>query len=213
VFIHGGFWRSAIDRKYSGPLANDLAARGWPVAAIEYRRVGQEGGGWPGTFDDVRAALRAVPELVSGLGVDGRRPILAGHSAGGHLAMWYSVEEPDRVGGVLALAPVCDLVATHDQWLDNGAAADLLGGGPEQVPDRYDAADPMVRPRPDVPIIVVHGTQDQRVPVQQSREYARRHGVQLAELPGMEHFGVVDPESPAWPFVLTSLTELNQSLT
>lgn len=213
VFIHGGFWRSAIDRTYSRPLATDLAARGWPVAAIEYRRVGQEGGGWPGTFDDVRAGLRALPQLLAERGIDGRRPILAGHSAGGHLAIWYSGEEPQNLGGVLALAPVCDLVSTYDQWLDNGAVAELLGGGPTEVPERYAAVDPLARPRPDVPTVLVHGTLDQRVPVEQSRGYAARHGVRFAELPDAEHFGVIDPESSVWPSVLLLLTELDQLLT
>src|SRR5689334_6121138 len=81
VFIHGGFWRAAYDRSHTGPLAADLAARGYPVATIEYRRVGQPGGGWPGTLDDVVAAVERVPDLVGAkIGMDPNRPVLAGHS-------------------------------------------------------------------------------------------------------------------------------------
>ena len=66
VFLHGGFWRAAYDRKHAGPLAEALAAAGFAVCLPEYRRVGQDGGGWPGTFDDVRAAVARLPGLVGG---------------------------------------------------------------------------------------------------------------------------------------------------
>src|SRR5262245_45722987 len=90
IFIHGGFWRVAYDRAHVAPLATDLAERGWPTATVEYRRVGQAGGGWPGTLDDIAAAVEALPALVAQAGVplDASAPILAGHSAGGHLALW-----------------------------------------------------------------------------------------------------------------------------
>src|SRR5262245_37241277 len=63
-FIHGGFWRVAYDRTHVAPLAADLAERGWPTATVEYRRLGQAGGGWPGTLDDIASALQAIPGLV-----------------------------------------------------------------------------------------------------------------------------------------------------
>ena len=216
VFIHGGFWRAAYDRHHCGPLAADLAARGWPVATIEFRRVGQEGGGWPGTFDDVATAVRAAPRLIADAGrpdlVTGA-PIVAGHSAGGHLALWCARAAPDTAAGALALAPVCDLRTAYDRGLGDGAVAELLGGGPTQVPDRYAAADPMAHPRPDAPTVLVHGTDDDRVPVDLSRGYAAQTGARLVELPGVEHFGVIDPESAAWPAVLGALSEIDQVLT
>src|SRR6266508_2585042 len=113
VFIHGGFWRAAYDRTHATPLAADLAGRGHPVAMIEYRRVGHDGGGWPGTLDDVAAAIAAVPELD--------RPIVMGHSAGGHLALWYAGHAPHTVRGVVALAPVADLGMAYRLGLGNGA--------------------------------------------------------------------------------------------
>jgi acetyl esterase/lipase len=94
IFLHGGFWRAAYDRTHTGPLAEALAGAGFAVSTPEYRRTGQRGGGWPGTFDDVAAAVDALPELVAaaaaaaGGSADLRRVVLAGHSAGGHLALW-----------------------------------------------------------------------------------------------------------------------------
>ncbi|GAA1503006.1 hypothetical protein GCM10009827_014870 [Dactylosporangium maewongense] len=216
LFIHGGFWRSEWDRAHAGPLAADLANRGYAVATVEFRRTGQPGGGWPGTFSDVASAAVAVPDLLGkeiahrGLrpvAVD--RPILAGHSAGGHLALWYAAVAPDAVGGVVALAPVADLARAHELDLDGGAVAALLGGAPDRVPEAYTAADPMRNLPSKVRTVVVHGSDDTIVPVELSRDYcraARRAGddTTLVELAGVEHFAVIDPLSAAWPAVLAA---------
>ena len=213
IFIHGGFWRVAYDRAHVGPLAADLAGRGWPTATVEYRRVGQAGGGWPGTLDDIAAAVEALPALVAeaGVPVDASAPILAGHSAGGHLALWAASRNP--CGGVLALAPVCDLRTAYTRGLGNDAVAALLGGGPDDVPDRFLAADPLARLPLGVAMMLVHGVEDDVVPIDLSRgfvEAARGAGdsAELVALPGVEHFGVIDPESAAWPSVLRALAEL-----
>src|SRR5262249_24333179 len=92
IFLHGGFWRVAYDRSHTGPMATALASAGYAVCVPEFRRTGQPGGGWPGTFDHAAAAVDRSPALVrdaAGPGViaDGP-PLLAGHSAGGHLALW-----------------------------------------------------------------------------------------------------------------------------
>ncbi|GAA2618149.1 alpha/beta hydrolase [Dactylosporangium fulvum] len=216
LFIHGGFWRHEWDRTHTGPLAADLAARGYAVATVEYRRTGRPGGGWPGTFSDVASAAVAVPDLLAkeiahrGLRpVSVDRPILAGHSAGGHLALWYAAVAPDAIGGVVALAPVADLVRAYELDLDNGAVADLLGGPPDHMPTAYASADPMVNLPSTVRTVVIHGADDTIVPVELSREYcrkARRAGddTTLVELAGVEHFAVIDPESAAWPAVLAA---------
>src|SRR5215472_2580450 len=132
LFLHGGFWRAQYGREHTAPLAEALARAGFAVCAPEYRRSGQRGGGWPGTFEDVAAAADRLPGLVSeaagGL-VDAGRMVLAGHSAGGHLALWAASRHRLPAGspwrrteamagcGVVALAAVCDLVACHDQRL------------------------------------------------------------------------------------------------
>jgi acetyl esterase/lipase len=222
IFIHGGFWMAEYDRTRagSGPLAADLVGSGYPVATIEFRRVGQEGGGWPGTFTDVAAAVGRAPELIAeALSARGRsvpdlsRPILAGHSAGGHLALWSASQATVAVRGVLALAPVADLVLGHRLGLGDGAVAALLGGGPDEVPDRYAAADPMRLLPLGVPTALVYGAEDDRVPVEVGRSYvaaAREAGddASLIELPDTEHFTVIDPEAAVWSTVLRALRTL-----
>lgn len=217
IVVHGGFWRAEYDRRHTGPLAADLAARGYPVAQLEYRRTGQDGGGWPGTLDDVAAGVAALPRLVAeATGVPepaGRAAILLGHSAGGQLALWCAAELPSRVRGVLALAPVADLAEAYRLNLDDGAVAALLGGGPDTVPDRYAAADPCRRVPLAARTVVVHGTRDRQVPIGISRRYvsaARAAGgiVQFRELQNTEHFGLIDPLSEAWPNVTAALHSL-----
>jgi acetyl esterase/lipase len=220
IFIHGGFWKAEYDRAHTAPLAVDLAARGYPVATIEFRRIGQPGGGWPGTFTDVAAAVDRVPGLIAeALSARGRslpdlaRPVLAGHSAGGHLALWCASRTTKPVRGVLALAPVADLVLAHRLRLDDDAVAALLGGGPDEVPDRYADADPARSVPSGVPTILVHGTADDRVLLEVSRSYvaaAREAGedVSLIELPDADHFAVIDPLAAAWSTVLGALRRL-----
>jgi acetyl esterase/lipase len=211
VVVHGGFWRHGYDRTHTGPLAADLAARGWPVAQLEYRRTGRPGGTWSDTLHDVAAGIAAVPELAGAAGIaPPGPPLLLGHSAGGHLALWYAAEAPSSLRGVVALAPVADLAEAYRLDLDAGAVAALLGGGPEQVPDRYARADPSRRVPTGARTVILHGSADRQVPVEISRSYAARAAaagddVRLVELTDCEHFGLIDPMSPAWGVVLSTL--------
>jgi acetyl esterase/lipase len=205
VFLHGGFWRAEYDRAHTGPLAADLAARGYPVACPEYRRVGQPGGGWPGTLDDVEAALAALPRLVRPY-ADPTGWILAGHSAGGHLAL-LNAHTPGPAG-VVALAPVADLAEGYRTGMGSGAVADLLGGGPHEVPDRFERADPARRGPVPVPTVIIHGDLDDSVPLANSAGYAASVAGDLCRidvLPGVDHFAVIDPLSAAWRHVVTAL--------
>lgn len=207
--VHGGFWRAAYDRGHTGPLAAELAAQGCAVAQLEYRRTGQPGGGWPTTFTDVLAGLRALPSVpeFAGAYAAGRPPVVVGHSAGGHLALWAAglpAGTRPAMTGVVALAPVADVFEAFRRDLDDGAVAALLGGAPEEVPDRYAYAQPAQCPA--VPVSVVHGDRDEQVPVALSREWvatARAFGcsVRYRELSRIEHFALIDPMSAAWPAV------------
>ncbi|MFK3982516.1 alpha/beta hydrolase family protein [Micromonospora sp. NPDC050397] len=234
VVIHGGFWRAEYDRGHTSPLAADLASRGYPVAQLEYRRTGQVDGGWPGTLDDVLTGVAALPDLVepllSGTGSSSGRgsgrpgPILLGHSAGGQLALHCARHLPGRVGGVLALAPVSDLAEAYRLDLDGGAVAALLGGGPDEFPGRYAVADPFhaavessgsdrsSQVAEYSPTVILHGALDAQVPVGMSRRYAAVAGsnCRLIELPECEHFGLIDPESPAWHTVTDALLSLHR---
>ncbi|MEV0392824.1 alpha/beta hydrolase family protein [Polymorphospora rubra] len=217
VVVHGGFWRAEYDRTHTGPLAADLAGRGYPVAQLEYRRTGQPDGGWPTTLDDVAAGIDALPRLVAELGVAaGGPPILLGHSAGGHLALWYAARSTADLRGVVALAPVADLAEAYRLDLDGGAVADLLGGGPDEVPDRYALADPTdpALPVPASRCVIIHGLDDVQVPIGISRRYAdrlTRRGAEitLVELPEVEHFGLIDPAAAAWLEVTAGLLTLH----
>jgi acetyl esterase/lipase len=209
VLLHGGFWREGWDRRHTRSLASALRDRGWLVATPEYRRTGGLGG-WPHTFDDI-AVLRdrllpllreVLPHRVAAPG-----PTLVGHSAGGHLALWWSLTSGAGTDGprrTVALAPVSDLARADSEHLGDGAVAALLGGGAAQVPARYATADPAARlrsgDRPAGEVVLVHGRKDDSVPVQHSRDLATDVGVELLELP-CEHFALIDPLSTVWPSV------------
>ncbi|TDB77873.1 S9 family peptidase [Micromonospora sp. KC721] len=218
AILHGGFWRAEYDRAHTGPMAAALAGLGWPVAQLEYRRTGQPGGGWPGTLTDALAGVRALPGLAAGA-LPGRvapgPPLLLGHSAGGHLALFVAAHAPDGVRGVLALAPVADLAEAYRLDLDSGAVAALLGGGPAAHPERYAVADPRSLVPPPVRTVILHGLRDEQVPIVLSRRYvaaARAAGgeVTFGEMPECEHFGIIDPESTAWSQVRDALQSLHK---
>lgn len=225
VVVHGGFWRAEFDRAHAGPQSAALAEAGYAVATVDYRRVGQQGGGWPGTFDDVAALCDSVPALVAEA-ADGRvaegRVVLVGHSAGGHLSLWAAARHrlpatspwhrpgPLPVAGVVSLAGVCDLRAADRLRLGDDATRALLGGDRKTQPERYAEADPAGLLPLGVPLALVHGSEDQQVPVEISRsfaEQARAAGdhVELTELTGTGHFELIDPLSKAWPAVLAAV--------
>ncbi len=208
VVVHGGFWRARFDRTHAACQAHALADDGFHVAVMEYRRTGMDGGGWPGTFDDVRAGLDAVrvdptlPEPV----------VLVGHSAGGHLAVWALHQAEARgVRGAVSLAGCLDLTLTAELALDVDAAVALMGGTPAEQPQRYTAADPTLLGPAPAPVHVVHGADDDRVPVAVSRSWLERCGTgdtAWTVLADVEHFGLIDPDSPAFATVLGAVREL-----
>src|SRR5512139_1798346 len=206
VLLHGGFWKQAYDRRHTRAVAAALAAEGFVVATPEYRRVGG-GGGWPTTADDVDAAVHAIPGLLEGIGVPTTGLTVMGHSAGGHLALWLA-NQSHQIERVVGLAPVGDLRAAARERLGDGATQALLGGEPEEVPERYDEADPAVRlrHRPRCEVRIVHGSHDDVVPLSNSQGLvAANPFVDLRVLEGADHFAVVDPTSSAWPAVTAAL--------
>jgi acetyl esterase/lipase len=201
LLLHGGFWKTAYDRTHTRPMAVALAAEGFVVVTPEYRRVGPGGaGGWPRTGADVERAASRVPELLAGIGVAVGPLRVTGHSAGGHLALWLATTTVP-VERVVALAPVCDLREAIRLQLGSDAARAFLGAIDP------DAADPMVLldQRPGADLSIVHGVDDDVVPVSLSRGLVRRHPwVRLEEVPG-GHDEVIEPGSSAWPTVLRAL--------
>ena len=185
------------------PMATDLTRRGYAVWNIEYRRMGRgQGGGWPQTFDDVAAAVDHLPTLADPrLDLDAG-VVVIGHSAGGQLALWLASRDdaPVHVARVIGLAPV-----TQMAYAD--AAHELLGGSPEQVPERFTAVDPIRLVPPPVPVAIVHGPGDDTIPLRRSREYvhaARAAGgdVELIEPDPGGHRDYVFADSEAWRVAL-----------
>jgi acetyl esterase/lipase len=194
IIIHGGFWRPAYDRAHTGPMADALAKAGFTVASIEYRRLpGQP----QATLDDVALALKALPGKIDRH--DGR-VILIGHSAGGHLVLWLAAaHDRPELAGVVALAPAADLRLSDRLNLGSGAVRAFLGGDPET----HQAADPARLATPRAPITIVHGEQDDTVPLEVARAYVTKHPTtRLVALPGTGHFAVIDPLSAAWARVV-----------
>jgi acetyl esterase/lipase len=217
VVIHGGSWAATYGKVIMRPIACDLARRGWAVWNIEYRRIGRgQGGGWPATFDDVGAAIDHLRDLDAP--IDTTRVVGVGHSAGGQLALWAAGRRKLPTGApgadpAVALAAVVSQAGVNDlggayREAPAGAVGVLMGGSPADLPDRYAIADPILAVPLQIPVLLVHGTDDQTVSVRRSRDYAaaaRAAGgsVDLVEISGEAgaHRKHIDPGGPAWAAV------------
>lgn len=192
MMIHGGFWRARYDLQHASHLCAALAREGIAVANLEYRRVGEPGGGWPGTYEDVLTGFDAARKELG-------EPILVlGHSAGGHLALRLATDR--RPTGIVALAPVADLTKAYELNLSNGAVAEFLGGTPEANPAFFEAADPR-RHASSVQRCLIHGDRDEIVPMSLSYSYLKSRGadkpdIVLVKIKDANHFDLIDPESP-----------------
>lgn len=224
VLIHGGFWRRPWGADLMHALVADLHGRGWATWNVEYRRVGSPANPWPATFLDVAAAIDALAGIASSKRLQLENVVAIGHSAGGQLALWLASRPklPAHAPGahpvvvpsaVVALAAVSDLLAAARCGLGRGAAADLLGGLPDTVGERYLLASRRQRLPLGVPQLLVHGVRDEAVPAWMSEEYAAAatsagDHVQLVRVPAGGHAELIDPVSPGWCSVAAWLRDL-----
>ncbi|MFG2023570.1 alpha/beta hydrolase [Streptomyces sp. NPDC048825] len=235
VVLHGGAWRAAYDRRHITPFADFLARRGFAVANVEYRRggggsgEGDDGsvaGRWPDTFDDVAAALDALPGLVREAlpQADARRTVITGHSAGGHLALWaaarhllptdapWRTERPAPLRGVVALAPIADFAVAEKLDVCAGAALQLLGGE-GQFGERQPYADPALLLPTGIATTLVQGRTDVVVPQAVAEAYADAAAkagevVGLTLLEDVGHFPLIDPAADACAVVAEEIAQL-----
>jgi len=226
LLIHGGCWLNTYNKDHIRPLATALVASGLAVFSVEYRRVGDPGGGWPGTFDDLSCALDTALKL------NHSATIAVGHSAGGHLALWLAARSDTQLTGVIGLAAISDLVLYAKGTSDcEKATLQLMGGSPELYPDRYRAASPLLMAS-TAPTLLLHGSHDKVVNIQQSTQLVERlakqstqqsvrhsvgHSVKhsikpqpqarLHVLAGSGHFDLIDPRQ-AVPDIIADQIQL-----
>ncbi len=224
VLVHGGCWQAAYGLEALGQLAQGMAARGMAVWNIEYRRLG-DGGGWPDTFLDVGAALDSLRTLADRFNLDLSRVATAGHSAGGHLALWLAARaklpahspifapDPLPITAVISIAGIPDLVAAARRRVCDDAIIALMQGAPESAAHRYRDASPAALTPLGVPHVHIHGRQDAIVPVDLVEAYveaavrAGDHADALL-LDGAGHFEPVDARTPAGQQVVDSVVRL-----
>jgi acetyl esterase/lipase len=204
VFIHGGCWLNKYGVDHVAAASRALSKEGYAVWSPEYRRVGDVGGGWPGTFEDISNSVRTLHDLAEEYALDLERVIVMGHSAGGHLALWLAAQKNNTlpIQGVISLAGIADLLAY--EALANECASslpDLLGGTSFEQSARWAAVDPM-RLRPfRVPTVFIHGELDDIVPLSQSVGM----GGTLHVVGGGGHFDMLSPHSEAFKTICQTL--------
>ncbi|MFF5792742.1 alpha/beta hydrolase family protein [Paeniglutamicibacter sp. NPDC012692] len=222
IIIHGGFWRQAYGAEYGRPLARDLRDRGYVVWNLEYRRTNGGDGGWPETFLDVAAGLDGLESALESSGLEPGPRVGIGHSAGGHLALWAAGRHllPPAAPGalpetlrcldaVISQAGVLDLALAESLALSDHAARLLMRCAPAEDPERWKWADPADRIPLGIPLLMLHGTTDEDVPVELGRSFARRAmaaggPVDYLEFEG-DHYGLITPGDRAWEMCVEGL--------
>lgn len=223
VLIHGGCWLGELPgAELMAPMVEPLRAKGFAVWNIDYRRLGQTGGGYPGTFLDAGAAVDELRTLAPRYHLDLAHVAVVGHSAGGHLAAWVAARgriaspsplhaaNPLPVRGVVSLGGILDLEAYRAKGPSACGGPPTIDGLVGRRADPYADTSPASLLPGGVPIAVVSGGSDRIVPPAFGHDYAKRakaagDTVTDIEIPAAGHFDEIDPEAPAWATVIAAI--------
>ena len=228
VVIHGGCWVTKFATlQNTSALSDALRDAGIATWNIEYRRLDNYGGGWPGTFTDIADATDRLRGIAKQHGLDLSRVITVGHSAGGHLALWAAArsrlpkesqlfrENPLPIRAAVALGGPGDLkgfYAYADRICGTNVIDRLMGGAPAAVPERYAHGSPLELLPLGRPQLLIVGVDDGVMPPSARKSYAAAgvkagDKVEVIEVPG-GHFEVIAPTSAAWPTVRDKIVAL-----
>ena len=228
IVIHGGCWVSRFATlRNSAAVSDALRDAGIATWNIEYRRADSPGGGWPNTFLDAARATDQLRAIARSYPLDLSRVVAIGHSAGGHLAMWLAAadrvpagsaiarRDPLPLVGAVALAGIADLTEfrTYSRFTCGDVVDGLMGGSPEQVPERYAAGAPRQLFPLRVPHVQIVGTEDRVLPAvarEAHRAAATAAGspFALVVVEGAGHHELLSPRSATWPAVLAEVRRL-----
>lgn len=223
ILIHGGCWSNEYGLDHIRALASKLKGSGYAVWSTEYRRVGDVGGGWPGTFEDIADSLNYTDKLSN---INQHAKFVMGHSAGGHLALWVAaaghlpLESPlgkrmkTQIQGAIGLAPIADLAAYS--LGDNSCEVvteKLMGGSAIDLAERYALGSPSAL-LPSIDSILIHGEGDTIVNISQSQRYAASSSrASIIPLKGLGHFDMINPEGPVFDRIIEALVRLKPEAT
>lgn len=212
--MHGGFWAMPYDLSQFDAVARALCASGYCVWNIEYTRVGEPKRHWQDTFNDVIAAVNALESIATQYkSINLEDLTIVGHSAGGQLALWLNaIDLHLKVKKMIGLAPILDLTLGYEQKLGNRVIETLLDSTPEEHPERFKAYSPIHLIQKKGAEVIIHGLQDDYIPVEWSRDYAELMNkeceqTELIELDSSGHMDFIDPESVAFKTMLSVIQE------
>ena len=205
IFIHGGCWMNEYDIEHAQAFATGLASAGYAVWSLEYRRTGDLGGGWPGTFMDIISGINKLSDLGK-FDLNMERLVLMGHSAGGHLAILAGARpdllelKPSLVLGLAAITNV-ETYARGTNSCQKSASA-FMGGGPDELPDMYEEVQP-ANHEVDPNTVLLYGSVDQIVPAAQ----ALLPGARPLRHRSAGHFDWIHPGTDAFRTILLVLSK------
>ncbi len=209
VVIHGGCFMASVDKRSGiAGFADALTARGFATWNIEYRRVGDPGGGWPGTFQDIAAAVEKLADVAPKYRLDTKRVSLVGHSAGAYFALWAASRAklpapwnksriaPVAVAAIDGPGDLAPFVGIDRQVCGRPVIVPLMGGTPAERPAEYRVASPASRLPLGIPQLLVGSDLADLMQPYIAAAKASGDKVQTLMPPNANHFDVVTPTTP-----------------